>query len=247
MSHVKRTQGFTLVELLLAMSFIAALLLTIATVTLLISQVYNRGLTVKEVNQISRVISDDLLRDVSSSPTFSLDAGGGQYVNSNPKGRDGLAPSGRLCLGTYSYVWNYGWALKSNNSGLAKYNSKSDQIRLVRIPDGDSTYCAMSGGVFVRQQIDAATAVELISGSDHDLALHNFEVTTSSSAVDALSGQRLYALSYTIGTNDQNALQKDAATGQVTSCKASSLPGADTAYCTIQQFSLVARTQYGVN
>ena len=246
MNHGKKNSGFTLIELLLAMSFVAALLLAIATVVILISQVYNKGLTLKEVNQISRSVSDDLLRDISASATFSLDAAANQYVNSNPTGSRTGSPTGRICMGTFSYVWNYGWALDSSNSGLSVYNGKSDQIRLVRIPDGDGTYCAVgSNGKLVKSKIDPAVAVELISGTDHNLVLHQFAVTTSPTAVDSLSGQRLYSVAFTLGTNDPTALTTDPTGGVV--CKTRIEDGANPSYCSIQQFSLVARTQYGVN
>lgn len=251
MSHVKpqcgKQTGFTLVELLISMSFIAVLLLAIATVTLLLSHIYNSGLTVKEVNEVSRTISNDIANDITNSPSFSVTTPSSQYVNSNPNGTIGQAPSGRLCLGTYSYIWNYGWALAQANSGVSVYSGKSDPIHLVRVPDASAAYCAVDGtGQLTKAKIDPTNAVELLNSTDHDVVVHQFQVTSSTKAVDSVTGEQLYAVTFTLGTNDQAALQPDPTTG-ILACKPPSVSGSDLAYCTIQQFSLVARTQHGVN
>jgi prepilin-type N-terminal cleavage/methylation domain-containing protein len=79
MNHAKK-QGFTLIELMLAMAFIAMLLLAIALIILQISTIYNRGLTIKEAVQASSAISSDLSQDIAAAPTFSLAANAGHYV-----------------------------------------------------------------------------------------------------------------------------------------------------------------------
>jgi Tfp pilus assembly protein FimT len=247
MNHAKSQTGFTLVELLLSMSFIAVLLLSIATVTLMLSRVYNSGLTVKEVNEISRTVTNDVANDISNSATFSLKTTDTQYVNTNPNGTIGQAPSGRLCLGTYTYVWNYGWALSQSNSGVSVYNGKNDEIRLVRVPDSNEVYCQHNAmGALTTPKIDPTNAVELISGTDHDLVIHQLAVNSSATASDPVTGEQLYSVTFTIGTNNQAALQVDPTSGQL-ACKPPSIAGADLEYCTLQQFSLVARTQHGVN
>lgn len=94
MNHNKR--GFTLIELMLAMTFVSALLLAIAMTVIQISNVYTRGLTLKEVNQAGRTISTELKRGISQSAPFAVP--GPKYVV-QPWG-------GRLCVGQYSYIWN---------------------------------------------------------------------------------------------------------------------------------------------
>lgn len=58
--HHKQEQGFTLVELSLSMAFIAMLLLGIALLTIQISAIYNKGLTMRSVNESGRLIAKDM-------------------------------------------------------------------------------------------------------------------------------------------------------------------------------------------
>ncbi len=49
--HDRSESGFTIVELLMAMSFIAVLLVVITLTIIQISGIYNKGLTMRAVNQ----------------------------------------------------------------------------------------------------------------------------------------------------------------------------------------------------
>ena len=107
MNHVDKThKGFTLIELMLAMTFISVLLLAIAMTIIQVGAIYNKGVALKDINQSGRGISDDISRTVAASEAFSLTT---DYVT----GTDG----GRVCLGSYSYIWNYAKSFP-NGSGL---------------------------------------------------------------------------------------------------------------------------------
>src|ERR1044071_8859022 len=119
MSRVNNTSGFTLVELMLAMTFISLLLIAIALTTIQISNIYNKGITLREVNQAGRSLSDELQRNVSNAVPFDVTPKAGnaplssKYVVHTGSGNTG---GGRLCLGDYSYVWNLGESLESGVS-----------------------------------------------------------------------------------------------------------------------------------
>src|SRR5690242_17663820 len=134
MNHVKRREtGFTIVELMLAMTFIAALLVAIAMTTVQISHIYNKGLTLREVNQAGRAVSEELQRSIGSSVPFNVDS-------ASPASRYIVRPGGgRLCLGRYSYAWNYGAALRGGG-GPAIYNSYDDgsPVRFAKVNDPSS-------------------------------------------------------------------------------------------------------------
>lgn len=232
MSHVKN-RGFTLVELMLAMTFISILLLAIALTILQISQIYNKGLTTKEVNVAARIISDNLSRDVASSEAFSLDSSSYRAFS------DG----GRLCLGKYSYVWNYGKAInaESKEATYSTYTTDHDdlgEIRLVRVPDVGGVYCAGDAD----NPIDPADSVELIGETDHNIAIHAFSITSSDDAHDEATGERLYVVSFVVGTNDTAALTDDG-----TQCRPPSDANSDLTYCAVSQFTIVLRAQNAVN
>jgi len=59
--------GFTLIELTLAIAFVSILLVTVSLITQEIVKLYRKGYTIKTVNQVGRDIIDDLTSSVTSS------------------------------------------------------------------------------------------------------------------------------------------------------------------------------------
>lgn len=242
MSRVdNRQRGFTLIELVLAMGFISMLLLAIALTIIQIGQIYNRGMTLKAVNQSARVLTDDLKRSLTASEGFNIQT---KYEFSGSAGA-------RLCLGTYSYIWNYGKALQENDTELARYAdlSKAEPIRMVKIADPSGLYCERSAetGDLVNKDIrqvdtDNKLAVELLNAGDRNLTLHQFDLSESDNGYDSTTGQHLYNVSFTLGTGDAKALTTDQ-----TACLPPGQPNSDFAYCTVQQFKLVIRAGNRVN
>lgn len=231
MNHAAK-RGFTIIELMLAMSFISVLLLAVAMTVIQIGVTYNRGMALKDVNQSARDIGADVRRNLSSAESIAVDT---DYITT-PAG-------GRLCLGSYSYIWNTGKALGDNSTNVAWYGNDSDhvrQIRFVKIPDSAKIYCATNAaGVLTYRDIrttDVPQAQELLQRGDHQLNIHKFELSTSDTARDETTGQQLYTLDYIIGAGDVSAMNTTQS-----ACLPASDPNADIAYCNVQQFSLVIR------
>jgi hypothetical protein len=237
MNHAaNKQQGFTLIELSLAMAFIAFLLLAIALTIIQIGAIYSQGTTLKEVNQASRDINDDIRRNVLAAGSFSLED---DFI------KTGGNAGGRLCLGQFSYVWNFGKAISDNNVNVAR--KQGTPVRLVKVPDVAEIYCAKNSlGGLANPNIrdaDAAEAQELLQPGDHDLALHAFTVVTPpATSIDPVSRQQLYSFMYTIGTSKMSALNADQ-----TACLAPNETNADPLFCTVKDFSLVVRAGSGVN
>ena len=233
MNHVNKQKGFTLIELLLAMTFISVLLLAIAMTIIQIGAIYNRGLTLKEVNQTGRSLSSELERGISQTVPFLIDGSAASHYK--VQGTWG----GRLCLGQYSYIWNYGKAINAKDPlSLNVYNSTSTKpIRFIKVPDANAAYCADTS-----KSIDPTSAIELLNVGDHSLAVHGFSIKSAVTANDDKTVQRLYAISLTLGTNDTKALLDDAS-----SCKTPGVDGADPAYCAVQRFDFTARAGNIVN
>ena len=229
MNHNK--QGFTLIELMLAMTFVSALLLAIAMTVIQISNIYTKGLTLKEVNQAGRTISTELKRGISQSAPFLVSS---KYINQKS---GGVSYGGRLCVGQYSYIWNYGSALV--NSGTDKNNSNvyaggSTKMSFVKAPDSSGSYCSSSS-----KAIDKLDAIELLASGDSKLALHGFTIANNST--DPKSDEGLYSITFTIGTNDQKALD-----ATQTTCNAPNVAGSDINYCFVNKFNIVARAINGL-
>lgn len=235
MNRVAKQNGFTIIELMLAMTFVSVLLLAIALTIVQIGTIYNKGITLKEVNQAGRSISDDLRRSISSSASFSP----GSNVVNTPAG-------GRLCTGQFSYVWNYAAALIANEPSLIRFEgSNPTEIRLLKVPDSGRLYCSVDENsiptVSRIRPVDAGASVELLKSGDRTLSIHQFGVTQSDTA-RAAAGQQLVSVTFTIGTGDVAALTADR-----TTCSPPGALGANFAYCAVQQFNLVIRAGNGVN
>lgn len=148
----KQQKGFTLVELMLGMGFVGSLLVLIAIVIIQIMGLYNKGLTLKEVNEVSRIVVRDMQQSISSADAFRL------MTDPQPR-QDGTTPDpevaldledigaagnnadyynnpagGRLCTGVYSYAWNTGPALK------ALRESGGDAVTYSYTVDGSGTF-----------------------------------------------------------------------------------------------------------
>jgi prepilin-type N-terminal cleavage/methylation domain-containing protein len=230
MNHDRKT-GFTLIELMLAMTFIAVLLVAIAMTTIQISNIYSKGITLREVNQAGRSVSAELQRSIASSVTFDVtpkkDASplteASKYVV-----RDG---GGRLCLGNYSYVWNYGKALAGGAGAPAVFNTydNSTPVHFAKVMDASGALCANPVS-----SIAHSNATEMLSSGDRDMVMHSFSITQTSN--DLNTNQAIYAISMVIGTNDRLQL-----TSNDTSCKPPSEGVGDENYCSVNQFDIIAR------
>lgn len=242
-----KNTGFTLIELMLAMTFISILLLTIALTIVQIATIYNRGGILKELNQTSRSVTEEFNSAFRASSTFSTDSAAKRYVN-NTWG-------GRLCVGQYSYIWNYGKALSDvsvdrnqytsfNNSGnivTEAGKAPRSEISLVKTPDSGGAYCIADGSGRY-PSISPANVVELLRSGDHSLVLHSFRVDSAAGAKDILSGQQLYKIAFVLGTSNVAAMNDTQ-----TACKAPGEISADSNYCMVERFAIVLRVVNGVN
>lgn len=232
MSHDKRSNnGFTLIELMLSMTFIAILLIAIAMTTIQISHIYNKGITLREVNQAGRSLSDEFQRSIANSVSFDVTPkldDSPATATSKYVVRDG---GGRLCLGSYSYAWNYGSTIAGELGAPAIFNKYNDgsTVRFAKVTDSSGALCADPTIPIAR-----ADAVDLLSVGDRDLVVH--ALTVEKTADDSGIGQSLYAISFTLGTNDQKQL-----TANDASCRPPSENLGDEDYCSVNQFDIIAR------
>lgn len=204
------------------MTFISVLLLAIATTVIQIGNIYNKGLTLKDVNQAGRSISYELQKSIAQTLPFSVVNPGSKYIIS--------VWGGRLCTGQYSYIWNYGSAIPGN-ANRNKYVTSTNEIRFVKVIDTSSNYCTNTS-----LAIDFTKSVELLSAGEHNLAMHSFSIISNDAVSDPKTGQRLYNIKFTIGTNNQAALT----TGSMenTACLPPSNANSDPNYCSVSKFNI---------
>ena len=237
MTQGKRIAGFTIIELMLAMSFVGMLLVAIAVTTIHMMNTYSKGITIREVNQTGRSITEDIQRSIATAAPFSVspikeggtsDQSDSMYVNRQGRG-------GRLCTGMYTYAWNYGESLRSGGNRYNRYSDEgsqinADSIRLIKMTDMGGALCMNPGAPIERE-----LAKELLAAGDRDLAVQG-TVSVVAGIRDDASNQALYAISLTIGTNDQ--AQINAAS---TTCRPPSEGSGREDFCAINQFNIIAR------
>lgn len=229
-----KQNGFTLIELILSMGFVSALLIAIALTVIQIGNTYTRGLTLKEVDQAGRSLSAELQRVVSQSATFNVSGTGSVFIDETW--------GGRLCVGQYSYVWNYGETINDTSPSAIKnfYASPATyiDIRFVRVTDAPGLMCKVDPATSLLPNVPIDQSVELLGAGDRSLALHDFAI--NSIMADSRTSQQLYKISFIIGTNEQALI--DTANNN---CKAPDIAGTsktDMSYCSINRFELVVRS-----
>lgn len=144
MIPIAKQQGFTLVELMLAISFIGFIVLFTVLATLQVMQTYNKGLSVKEINQTARTVMDDIAR-VSRTVTYTT-------LNTSPMTEP--TPQNRVCFGNVAYVWNL------TNQTLNRYSGPgTPAVTFARV--NDPSVCTKIAGTY--PNIDPTKATILLS------------------------------------------------------------------------------------
>lgn len=225
-----KTTGFTIIELMLAMTFIAALLVSIAMVTIQISLTYNKGVTLRAVDRAGQAISSDIQRTIAASAPFNAT----KYTISgttNPAARyvvtaDGRG--GRLCTGQYTYAWNQG-----DTNPYNRYTGGDRTIvRFVKVRDSAAVLCQQPATMITK-----ADATEMLASGDRNLVVHDVSVTAGAS--DAALNQAMYAVALQIGTIDGTKIATLGPNDY--GCVEPSASNLGDDYCAVDKFDIVAR------
>lgn len=150
--HANKQAGFTLVELLLALAFVAFVLIFATTTIIQVMRTYNKGLAVKEINQTARAAMEDMSRIIKVSNANTIVS----LATTSPDVTGASANQGRVCLSSVSYVWNFGSA--STN----RYTDGS-RVGFARVNDTGGSMCLGSPGSY--PQVPKANATEMLTGN----------------------------------------------------------------------------------
>lgn len=234
-----RQAGFTIVELMIAMAFIAVLLLAIAGAVMQVGAIYNKGVTMKSVNQAGRVVLDDMKKAISESSPLNI-----QYV---PQSDQNTVIGGRLCTGHYSYIWNIGVHIDESNpdSQVNRYdgaNNNAKPLRLIKMLDTESRFCNTNAN----PPIVVDNAVELLSAGSvqtedsqtvtGNLAVQSFHIERLTNNLS--SGTALYSITIVISDADKEAVLDD-------SCRPPSDNESNQQYCAVNEFTFTAQAGNG--
>lgn len=223
-----KNKGFTLIELMLSMAFVAVLLVTMILAIIHISNTYTKGMTIKSINQAGRDINDTLRRDgvregLATSPIQPA-AGGGL---------------GRVCLGNYSYLWNEAESLLPEGSPV-NYQDTDTPIVFARISDTGADYCKPLATGGYNMSVPRDNSVEMLPADRGDYAVHSFTVERTPPFASPIGANSLYHIRYMIGTNGTDTMQGDIATLD-RSCRPPSDNTNNFNFCSINTFELILR------
>ena len=164
------------------------------------------------------------------------------------KGRDivQVAPSdsgtgglGRLCFGSYTYVWNTPENLRSRDAsaGVA-YDDDPNHNKVVfaRVADPDGSLCKAIRGRYPTVITKGApmNAVEVLGDKDTGLAIHNISLTDLFVDSNSRAG---YTIGYTLGTYEEDTYRNGIINSSDAQCLAQSEETNNYTFCAINQFA----------
>ncbi|PID33139.1 hypothetical protein CR969_02250 [Candidatus Saccharibacteria bacterium] len=235
----KHRQGFTLIELMIAMAFVSVLLLAIAFTAIQAGRMYNRGMILRSVNQSGRDVSDMLRRDfLQSNRDQIVDVGGNIVITVN----DGPAQSGRFCLGRYSYLWNSADTIDNpaavSSNPAVVYDDNGQPINFVRVIDENGSLCRQVDGKYPNILSDPTRVTQILKTqsdqSDVVIAVHGVAIGLITDPADP---EGLYSIRLTLGTSKQSEINTADQT-----CKPPSDSLANLDFCAINKFEMIVRT-----
>lgn len=200
----KHQNAFTVIELMFAMTFLSVLLIIALMSSLSIMRTYSKGLTLKQVDQSGRAIGSEVQRAMNSAQP---------PIEETPeRGVD----KGRLCLGSYSFVWSIG------GEEPLEY-STGERVGFAKVSDSSGEMCLNSTATIPKDR-----SVELLAAQNiATIAVQKAELTQAPS----YDGQYLYTFTFTIGTDDASLL-----TDERDACRADT----DQQYCALNRFRITA-------
>ena len=143
----KKDSGFTLIELMLAITFLGSIVL-LATLTIVQSlSIYNKGVAIKQIGQVGRTLIDDVNRLSSGGAGVNFSA-----ADNDIAGYLCITPSGSTK--TRAYAWNDVTTHDGDTTGhfVSPAGTKVTLARTnddVNAADGSTAYCALPPNVNV--------------------------------------------------------------------------------------------------
>ena len=134
----KIKKAFTIIEFMLAMSFLGLLLVAIASLSVRVLQIYQKGLVIKAVNETGKAIIDDMSNAISSSsirndmnPVINASSKEVELKDVLNKRSEYFKPfydstntetkvqrSGIFCTPSYAFIWNTAPTIKEDREIL---------------------------------------------------------------------------------------------------------------------------------
>lgn len=221
------------------MAFLSVLLLATLSVTLQIGKIYTKGVTNRMMNQLTRDMSDSMRRDIAA-----VDPGGFVPIDSSGVARDYIqlgsedAKSGRLCLGSVTYVWNTAGLINRASGPLIK-DQNNNPITFLRVVDPGGTLCIKKpDGTYTMTIAPSLNTTPLLSTEGRSITVYDMQFQE----VSKYDREGLYEIRLTIGTNDQDTTTQAATgNGATTQCRPPIDSSSNFDYCAVVTLDMLIR------
>jgi type II secretory pathway pseudopilin PulG len=222
-------KGFTIPELMIAMSFLSMLLIVLLLSTMNIISIYNKGLTLKRVNQSGASIGAAMQKSLRSSAgkpqERKITIGSEEYTVG-------------FCTGKFSYIWNlYGTSgADPVDPNPIKYNGEDNLVGFAKVSDTGGDLCKKDiTGNYPNPERNAST--EMLGDG-----LVMKQPTLSQDADDG----KLISFIYTISTSNSDSDFAEPPTGSgllvSSTCAGGKAQGDD--FCALNTFVITSYASY---
>ena len=217
-----------MIELMLAMVFIAMLLIMITLLIMQISRTYNKGLTLRSANEAGQLISSDMQRKLNSSTSSTvrmIEDGQAEDEENNVVAVE--KTGGRLCAAGTVYAWKYPGARDGGING-------NGTVRLVKFNGAMNAYCPQNATPQALPTTDQMT--DLLTSEGNTLAIRNFSYESTNRD---LGGQTIHRVSFTLGTDATDLITANG------NCRPPAAVGVGAEFCAVNTFTFTARSGGG--
>lgn len=225
MYHKSKQAGFTIIELMLAMVFVAFILVFISLTLVQMFRIYDKGASMKQVNQSGQAMVEEISQAVRSQLPASINT-------------DAVS-SGVLCIDNVMYVWNPLYVGATQVPGTPA----SNHTAVIGDP--------VTGGMMARKILsdtgagcpaNIAAALARATEPNSDTQLLSSQTRVLQSSVTRLDSN-LVQLDFVIGTYSRSEIVGNT-TRYITATRQSDgsfscLPGNDGNYCSFAEFSTI--------
>lgn len=270
---MKNKKGFTLIELSLSIAFISILLIGIASIVIHMTSIYQKGLTLRAINEVGQQIMEDMTRAVNGASYIvdvsKADENGDGYIDDKESKEaiktyffeatksdmgNEVQRYGALCISNYTYVWNTAEVLNNERKDGVWING--ERFRLARFPDPEHKQCnaevegtIAAGGGADKVEIEVMTTtnpVDLIAENEVDLALYSFKVIPATQSVR--TRQAFISASFILATLRGGVnIMANGDFCQGDAAKGGEYDDYDFDYCAVNKFNFSMRTGGNAN
>lgn len=194
---MSKQHGFTITELMFAVSILAIVLLVLLGSIIQMTRIYDKGITLKRVNQSGRTVGEELTRAIRLSGTTSI--------------YNLASTHNRVCFGSNSFVW-----VNDQSPDLAKtynrYNSLSGQQVTGFVKISGENMCNSDWGI---RPIPESKATQLLGGSNEG---DGDGLVMREVSVGMPSNSKLVSVKYVISTPSESLIDAERCGGDDDFC-----------------------------